>query len=275
MTEAIASAVREVGEAADLSGVGVGVAAYVNADRSRAMFAPHLPFRNFPLDEALQALLDLEVVIENDANAAIWAESRFGAAVGVEELIGVTIGTGIGGAVIIDGHIQRGANGMGGEFGHIRVEPNGHPCKCGLRGCLEQYASGTALTRYGRELVAESGRDAGMLYDLAEGKPEAVTGPMVSEAARAGDPRSLEMFSTMARWLGAGLASLTAALDPGLIVIGGGLVEESDLYLDQLRSAFVEFVPGRGYRHLPEIVPAKLGQDAGFLGAADLAATGG
>jgi len=275
MTDAIAEAVRQVAESVELEGVGVGVAAYVNADRSRAMFAPHLPFRDYPLDEALQDRLNLPVVIENDANAAIWAESRFGVAAGVAELIGVTLGTGVGGAVIIAGHIQRGANGMGGEFGHIRVVPDGHPCKCGQRGCLEQYASGTALTRYGRELVAEKGEGAGMLHHLCEGKADKVTGPMVSEAALAGDAQARAIFGTLADWLGAGLGSLTAALDPSLIVVGGGLVEVSELYLDRLREAFAASLTGKDYRQVPDIVPAKLGQDAGFLGAADLAATGG
>ncbi len=275
MTEAIADAVRQLASEVSIEGVGVGVAAYVNADRSRAMFAPHLPFRDYPLDEELQKRLDLPVVIENDANAAIWAESRFGVAAGVSELLGVTLGTGVGGGLVIGGHIQRGANGMGGEFGHIQMVPDGQLCKCGQRGCLEQYASGTALTRYGQELVTEKGRDAGMLFNLSGGDPSKVTGPMVSDAALAGDAEAVALFETLADWLGAGLASLTAALDPSLIVIGGGLVEVSQLYLERLRAVLAQNLTGRDYRRVPDIVPAQLGQDAGFLGAADLAATGG
>jgi glucokinase len=274
MCEAIASAVEQVGRGLELSGVGVGVAAYVNEDRSVAMFAPHLPFRRYPLRKELERLTGLPVLIENDANAAIWAESRYGVARGVPRVIGVTLGTGVGGAAIFDGHLYRGANGMAGEFGHLRVVPEGQLCNCGKQGCLEQYASGTALSRYGRELVAGKGTAAGMLYDLAEGDPERVTGPMVSEAARAGDKRALKVFRKMAGWLGAGLSSLSAALDPDLIVIGGGLVDAADLYLDRTREVFAETLTGRDYRRLPEIRAASLGAEAGFLGAADLAAGG-
>lgn len=275
LCEAIVSAVKQVGDGITLAGVGIGVAAYVNAQRSHAMFAPHLPFRNFPLEDVLEEVLDLPVAIENDANSAIWAESRFGVAKGAHEVVGVTLGTGIGGAVIIGGHLQRGANGMGGEFGHVRVVPDGLLCRCGMRGCLEQYASGTALTRFARALVSTRGSAAGMLHDLAEGDPDFLTGPMVSEAARAGDPAALEVFRTLGTWLGAGLSSISAAVDPALIVVGGGLVEVSDLYLETVREVFAETLTGTGYRTLPDILPARLGQDAGFLGAADLAATGG
>ena len=114
-----------------------------------------------------------------------------------------------------------------------------------------------------------------MLHDLAEGDPNMLTGPMVSEAARAGDSAALEVFRTFGAWLGAGLSSMAAALDPAVIVVGGGLVEVSDLYLGTARDVFAETLTGVGYRRLPEILPARLGQDAGFLGAADLAATGG
>ena len=271
MCRAIADTVGKVSDGLDVLGVGVGVAAYVDAERSTAMFAPHLPFRRFPVRGRLEELTGLRVVIENDANAAIWAECLYGVAQGGSNVIGVTLGTGLGGAVVIEGRLVRGAHGMAGEFGHIRVVPDGRPCRCGLRGCLEEYASGGALTTYGRELVASLGAAAGMLHDLAEGDPGRVTGPMVSEAARAGDHQALEIFATLGQWLGAGLATLSAALDPALIVVGGGLVEVSDLYLDAARSAYAEKLTGGEYRNLPELVPARLGQDAGFLGAADLA----
>ncbi|HSV38426.1 MAG TPA: ROK family protein, partial [Nocardioidaceae bacterium] len=209
------------------------------------------------------------------ANAAIWAEARFGAARGAHDVIGVTIGTGVGGAVIIGDHLQRGANGFGGEFGHLRVEPDGHPCPCGQRGCLEQYASGSALTRFARELVAERGSQAGMLYALAEGDPDRVTGPMVTEAARAGDEQAKGVFTQLATWLGRGLSTLSSALDPGVIVVGGGLVDASDLFLDTVREVYAATLTAADYRNVAKILPAELGQDAGFLGAADLAATGG
>ncbi len=275
LCEAIAAAVTRVADGVNLVGVGVGVAAYVNADRSKAMFAPHLPFRDFRLAALLHERIGLPVVIENDANAATWAELRFGVARGAKEVVGVTLGTGVGGALIVGGHLHRGANGMGGEFGHIRVVPDGRRCNCGLRGCFEQYASGTALARYGREAVATKGRAAGMLFDLAEGDADRVTGPMVSEAALTGDPGALAVFTTLGVWLGSGLSTLASALDPELIVVGGGLVEVSDLYLGTAREVFAATLTGARYRRLPEILPAKLGADAGFLGAADLAATGG
>lgn len=271
MCDAIAEAVRSAGEEASFDRVGVGVAAYVDQTRSRAMFAPHLPFRDYPLREELEKRLDLPVVIENDANAAIWAEVRFGSARDAAEVIGLTIGTGIGGAIVLHGDLYRGAGGMAAEFGHLRVEPDGRPCMCGKHGCWEQYASGGALTRAGAARVREHAAEAGMLHDLAEGDPERVTGPMVSEAARAGDAVGLAIFAELGQWLGAGLASVTALLDPQVVVIGGGLAQESELFLPAARESFAANLPGREHRTLPELRPASLLQDAGFLGAADLA----
>ncbi|HET7690267.1 MAG TPA: ROK family protein [Nocardioidaceae bacterium] len=252
--------------------VGVAVATYVDTGRSTAMFSPNLPFRRFPLRAALEESLGVPVVVENDANAAVWAEVRFGAGRGASDVLGLTLGSGVGGAVVIGGELRRGVNGFGGELGHLRVVPDGHLCGCGLRGCLEQYASGTALARYGRELVAAEGKTAGMLYELAEGDAHRVIGPMVSAAARAGDGRALAIFETLGTWLGVGLGSLVSVLDPELIVIGGGLAAEGELFLDATRRALAESVTGAAYRTLPPIVAAELGADAGWRGAADLAA---
>jgi glucokinase len=272
--EAIAAVVRDLAAGHPIERVGVGTAGFVNAARSMVMFAPHLPWRREPLKDELEKLLDLPVVIENDANAAIWAEARFGAAKGAADIIGVTLGTGLGGAVILGGHLVRGANGMAAEFGHVCAVPNGDLCHCGLRGCLELYTSGSALTRWGRQLVDKEG-GGGLLHEMAEGDPVRVTGPMVTKAARAGDDRARGLFRDLGGWLGLGLANLAASLDPDFVVVGGGLVEVADLFMDRARESFEENLTAGDYREMPTICPAALGQDAGFLGAADLAVSGG
>ena len=255
--------------------VGVGAAGFVGADRGTVVFAPHLSWRNEPLRERLQARVAAPVTIDNDANAALWAEARFGAAVGESHVVMITLGTGIGGALLVDGRINRGRHGIAGEFGHMQVVPAGLRCECGNRGCWEQYASGNALVREARDLIAAGSPVISDLRARLGPDESALTGPFITEAAQAGDPTARELLADVGEWLGVGLANLASALDPGRFVVGGGVSAAGELLLAPARDAFRRQLPGRGYRPEASIVLAQLGAEAGLIGAADLARTGG
>jgi glucokinase len=267
----IAEVVEEVRGDDPIGGVGIGAAGFVDADRSRVMFAPHLAWRDEPLRDGLVARLGVPVIVENDANAAAWAEWRFGAGRGESRLVCVTLGTGIGGGIVIDGVVQRGRWGMAGEFGHMVVVPDGRRCECGNRGCLEQYASGNVLGREARELASAESPVTVPLMERVQGDVAALVGPLITQAARDGDPVAVELFGDVGHWLGIGLANLAAALDPGMFVIGGGVSDAGELLLEPARASFRRTLTGRGFRPEPEIVKAALGPEAGLIGAADLA----
>ncbi|BCJ30642.1 glucokinase [Actinocatenispora sera] len=269
--ETIADVVDELTGRHDVAAVGIGAAGFVDATGSSVLFAPHLSWRHEPLREALSSRLRLPVVVENDANAAAWAEWRFGAGQGEDHLICITLGTGIGGGIVVDGLVQRGRYGVAGEFGHMQVVPGGHRCECGNRGCWEQYASGNALVREARELAAAESPVAQALLDRAGRDVAAITGPLVTEAAMAGDPTAIELFDEIGHWLGVGMAGLACALDPGCFVIGGGVSDAGDLLLNPAREAYRRTLSGRGFRPEARIVRATLGNEAGLIGAADLA----
>lgn len=254
-----------------VAAVGIGAAGFVDSTRSVVMFAPHLNWRREPLRAKVAERLRLPVVVDNDANTAALAESRFGAGRGHRYVLCITLGTGIGGALVLDNRVYRGANGMAGEFGHVQVVPDGHRCECGNRGCWEQYASGNALVREARELVRAGSPMAQPLAALVDGDAEALLGPQITEAARAGDPLSQELLADVGRWLGTGLAGMTAAFDPHCIVVGGGLADAGDLLLAPARETFGRTLTGRGFRQPPVIATATLGPRAGFVGAADMA----
>ncbi|HEU5007637.1 MAG TPA: ROK family glucokinase [Jatrophihabitantaceae bacterium] len=250
--------------------VGIGAAGWIGADRATVLFSPHLAWRNEPLRDALAERIGLPLVVENDGNASAWAEYRFGVARGHTSLVCVTLGTGIGGGLVLDGSLYRGASGIACEYGHMTIVPDGRACACGNRGCWEMYASGRALARDARELVAESPTVAARLIELA-GSADAITGPMVTQAAAEGDPAAESICTTMGRWLGRGLANLAAALDPSIFVIGGGVSEAGELLLRPAREEFAHTLTGRGFRPVAAIQAAAFGADAGLVGAADLA----
>jgi glucokinase len=183
----------------------------------------------------------------------------------------ITLGTGIGGGILTNGEVQRGRFGIAGEFGHMQVVPGGHRCECGNRGCWEQYASGNALVREARSLVSADSPIARDLLDRVKGRPGDLTGPLITQAARDGDPTSRELLAEIGNWLGVGIANLAAAFDPGMFVIGGGVSAAGDLLLTSARETFKRQLAGRGYRPEARIVAAQLGNDAGLIGAADLA----
>ena len=269
--DTIVSAVSELRREYTVRAVGVGAAGFVDERRSKVLFAPHLSWREEPLRDTLSVRLGLPVVVENDANASAWAEVRAGAARGVDDVVVVNLGTGIGGAIVSEGRLRRGRYGLAGEFGHMTVVPGGHRCECGNRGCWEQYASGNALTREARELVVAESPVAEALRQEVGGDPGLITGSLVSELARKGDRACRELMEETGTWLGVGLADLAAAFDPELFVIGGGVSETGGLLLDPARRAFAKGLTGRGYRPEAHVVAAALGNEAGVIGAADLA----
>lgn len=269
--DAITEVVGELASRHEIVAVGIGAAGWIAADHATVLFSPHLAWRNEPLREALSDRIGQPVIVENDANAAAWAEYRFGAAQGERVVACVTLGTGIGGGLVVSGTLFRGAHGVACEWGHKRVVPGGRRCACGNRGCWEMYASGTALARDARELAEVSPVAAHRLLELSGGDPTLLTGQHVTVAAREGDPSAVEIFTTMGNWLGQGIADLVAVLDPAVVVIGGGLCEAGDLLLGPAREAFAGSLTGRGFRPAADIKLAALGPDAGLVGAADLA----
>ena len=267
--DAIEKLVSELRTRHPIEAVGVGAAGYIDKARAVVLFAPNLAWRDLDLKADLERTLSLPVVVENDANAAAWGEFQFGAGHDVDDLLLVTVGTGVGGGVVLDGALYRGAFGVGAEIGHMRVVPDGILCGCGNRGCFEMYASGSALVREVRA-TARASLLAASLVDRAGGDPDAITGPLVTEAARDGDMFAIEQLASVGRWLGEGIASLAAVLDPAVVVIGGGVSAADELLLGPARAAFAAHLTGRGYRPTLEIRRARLGNRAGLIGAADL-----
>ncbi|NJQ02809.1 ROK family glucokinase [Streptomyces zingiberis] len=267
----IVELVLDLSDRHDVHAVGIGAAGWVDADRSNVLFAPHLAWRNEPIRDALTARLAVPVMIDNDANTAAWGEWRFGAGRGADHIVMITLGTGIGGAILEEGEVKRGAYGVAGEFGHMQVVPGGHRCPCGNRGCWEQYSSGNALVREARELAAADSPVAYNIIDRVGGNIADITGPLITELARGGDAMCVELLQDIGQWLGVGLANLAAALDPSAFVVGGGVSAADDLLLGPARDAFRRQLTGRGYRPEATISKAELGNEAGLVGAADQA----
>lgn len=266
----IVEVVRELAARHPVAAVGVGAAGWIASDHATVLFAPHLAWRDEALRDALAGRIELPVLVENDANAAAWAEYRFGAARDEAVVVCVTLGTGIGGGLVADGAVYHGAFGVACEYGHMTLVPDGRRCACGNRGCWEMYASGRALARDARELAEESPVAAAAMLDRAGGA-EHLSGPVVTAAAAAGDPAARSLCTTMGRWLGRGLASLAAIIDPSVFVIGGGVSVAAELFLGPARDEFGHALPGRGFRPQATVVAAALGPEAGLIGAADLA----
>ncbi|MEV0344468.1 ROK family glucokinase [Nonomuraea sp. NPDC050680] len=264
----VAEVVRELAQGREIEAVGVGAAGFVDETRSVVRFAPNLAWREEPLQKKISGLIGLPVVIENDANAMAWGETKFGAGRGQSHVVCITVGTGIGGGLVFDGKLFRGHWGMGAELGHMQVVPEGRLCGCGQLGCWEQYASGNALVIEARQISTAQPERAQILLGLAGGKIE---GEEVTEAAKLGDEASLAAFASLADWLGQGMADLAAILDPGCFIVGGGVSRAADLFLDRARETFARQLTGRGHRPLAEIRLAELGAAAGVVGAADLA----
>lgn len=251
--------------------VGVAVPGFVNAAQSEVYFTPNVPWRNTPLREHFESALDRTVVVDNDANAAGWAEFRFGAGRGLTDVTTLTIGTGLGGAIIASGHLLRGGFGAAAELGHLRLVPDGLPCGCGQRGCLEQYGSGTSFMRLLNEIA-----DIEPNGELAEVRTRdgGLTASNVEPLMFAEEPGVTRALEQLGRAIGQGCASLSAVLDPQRFIIGGGVSVAGESLLRWVRAGFDEHLPARGYHPEPSFAIAEMGNDAGIIGAADLARIG-
>lgn len=271
LTQTIADVANELLSEYQVESIGVSAAGFISSDRETILATPNIAgWNGVNLDKELNAILNKRIVLENDANAAAWGEFKFGAGRGRSDLMLLTLGTGVGGGLILDGALFRGAFGIGAELGHIRIVPEGHLCGCGIRGCLEQYASGSALMRHARESISASPDMARNLLARGDGTLEGLKGEDITAAAREGDPVALAAFNTMASYLGAGIASLCAVIDPSCIVLGGGVIDAGEIFLGPTREAAIRLIPFSGKHPYPEIIPAELGNSAGLVGVADL-----
>lgn len=273
--ESIVGAVTSLG----LSDAPVGVAAagFLDRQRESVVYSPNLAWRDVPLRAQLADRLGMPVILENDANAAAWGEFRFGAGEDCDSMVMVTIGTGVGGGVITNGTLLTGSHGTGAELGHLRVvsdlHPGGEPprlCGCGSSGCWEMYGSGTALGIAARGIAVRP--EGASLLERAGGDLDALTGVVVTDAANDGDPVALRLVDELGRWIGQGLASISAVLDPEVIAVGGGVAEAGDVVMVPLLEAYASSMHS-SHRPPAEVRLAALGNRAGMLGAADLAHT--
>jgi len=269
LADAVVDMARHFGAAHRIAAVGVAAAGFIDRDRTTIIHAPNIAWRNEPLKASLESRIDVPVAIENDANAAGWAEFRFGAGRDVDHMVMLTMGTGVGGAVVIGGELFRGGHGIGGELGHIRFIRDGIACGCGQNGCLEQYASGRALQREAHD-IADAGGIGAALANLRAEKG-AISGPAISRLVLAGDPGAIEALRRVATALGEGCGGFQAVLDPELFVIGGGVAQLGEDLLGPVRIAYETSLPGYGDRPIARFAIAQLGNDAGLIGAADLA----
>lgn len=270
IVDAVGELIEELGSDHDVEAAGVACAGYIDKAGTTVLFSPNLAWRDEPMKERLENRVDVQVTIENDANAAAYGEFVHGAGHDVDDMVMVTIGTGVGGGMIFDGELFRGSFGVAAEIGHARVVPDGIRCGCGNRGCLESYASGSALIRQARALVEGGSSRAATLSERCGGDPMALEGKHVTEAAQAGDPASIELLAGVGRWIGEAAATFAAVLDPARFVIGGGVAEAGDLLLKPIEEAFARQLSGRGHRPSATFQIASLGNDAGMVGAAAL-----
>ena len=245
----------------EVDAVGLALAGFLDPTCEVVRFAPHLPWRHANVRESLSQKLGMHVRLEHDANSAAWGEWCFGAGRGAEDWVFFAVGTGIGATLMTHDTIYRGAFGTAPEFGHIVVMPGGRECSCGKRGCLERYASGTALPDTVRELRGS--------YETT--LPDNPSGVAIAQAARDGDPLGVAVMEDFARWLGQGLSIVADILDPELIVLGGGVAGDADVYLDTARETMAQSIVGAGHRPLARVATAALGSAAGMIGVADIA----
>jgi glucokinase len=267
---AVVEMVQELSSGEEVAAVGVAIAGFIDADQSEVIYSPNLSLRNEPLKAKLEARLGIDVFVENDANAAGWAEYRFGAGRGSDHMMMITIGTGVGGAIVAKGELFRGGFGIGAELGHTNFIQEGRECGCGQNGCLEQYASGSALLDSAKELASSGTQEGARLAELQSEVGE-LTGTEVYQAITESDPGALRLLNELGTNIGKVVASFAAILDPKMLVVGGGLSVAGELLLAPIREAYLKHLPARGYRPEMTVVAASLINDAGVVGAADLA----
>ena len=266
--EGMVQVAREVLDAS-VAAIGISAAGMVEAGTGILRFAPNLAWREASLVERVRDPLGVPTLAENDNTAAVWGEVRIGAAQGYRHVLHVGVGTGIGGGIVLGGKLFRGAHGFAGEIGHVIVEPGGPLCGCGNHGCWEQVASGTAITRDGRAAVERHTHS--LIAELAGGDPDAVTGELVTEAARRGDPTALGILMEVGYRLGEGIAGLVNVLDVEVVTVGGGASEAGELLMAPVRKAFTSALEAPEHRPEVPVLDAALGADASAVGAAILA----
>jgi glucokinase len=251
--------------------IGIGAAGLIDMENGVVLSAPNIAWENVPLRAMVADRVDVPVVIENDANVAAWGEALYGAGAGHGDQIMVTVGTGVGGGIIIGGQIYRGVHGIGAELGHMIIDAsNPAVCACGNHGDFEALASGNSIGRRARERADEPG--ARRVLELAGGKGEDITGELVGEAAKSGDTWAIEIIAETAHWLGVGFANLITIFDPSVVVVAGGAAAGTgELLLGPARDTAAHLIIGHAWRKPPPILPAALGYDAGLVGAAALA----
>ncbi|ASY18679.1 glucokinase [Candidatus Planktophila versatilis] len=272
LTQAIADVALELMKDSEIESVGVSVAGFISADRKTILATPNIKdWNGVNLDYELTSRIGLPVVIENDANSAAWGEFKFGAGRGKENILMLTVGTGVGGGIVVNSNLHRGSFGIAAEIGHLRIVPNGLLCGCGAYGCFEQYGSGTALLRHAREAIQAHPDRANNILNRGDGSIEGVKGSAITEAARDGDELALSIFEITGDYIGAGIASLAVILDPETVVIGGGVIDAGDILLNPIRTGMEKYMPFAGKHPHPQIVAAQLGNEAGLVGVADLA----
>ena len=272
LTQAIADVALELMKDSEIESVGVSVAGFISADRKTILATPNIKdWNGVNLDYELTSRIGLQVVIENDANSAAWGEFKFGAGRGKENILMLTVGTGIGGGIVVNSNLLRGSFGIAAEIGHLRIVPNGLLCGCGAYGCFEQYGSGTALLRHAREAIQAHPDRASNILNRGDGSIEGVKGSAITAAAGDSDELALSIFEITGDYIGAGIASLAVILDPEAVVIGGGVIDAGDILLNPIRTGMEKYMPFAGKHPHPQIVAAQLGNEAGLVGVADLA----
>ncbi len=269
LAQAVSDMVSALASRNEVHAVGVAAAGYIDRTRSVMLHSPNIAWHNEPLRAEFEARIGRPVTLENDANAAGWGEYRFGAGRGSSDMVMVTLGTGVGGAIVNDGVLLIGANGSAAELGHMRFVRGGRPCGCGQNGCLEQYASGRALQREISDIA--DGGGIGAALAAHRGADGIVPGAALATLLGAGDPGALEALRRVATALGEACGAFQAVLDPDLFVIGGGVADLGELLLEPTRIAYGTSLPGFGDRPTARFVTATLGNDAGMVGVADLA----
>ena len=253
LNQSIADVITELLTTHKTNSIGVSAAGLVSSDRATMLGSPNIKdWDGTNIAKALLELCGAKTVVENDANCAAWAERVYGAGKGLENVIMITVGTGIGGAAIVNGQPLRGANGTGAEFGHMRVVPDGEQCGCGIKGCYERYASGSALMRHAREAISKNPEAARELLARGDGTTAGLLGGHITDAARDGDEIAIDALATTGDWLGAGIATLSMLFDPSIVVIGGGVVDAGELLLEPARRAMMREMPFVGKHPVPE-----------------------
>ena len=252
----------------DVAAIGLGIPCTIDRQRGVAIMTVNLDLADVPIRDLMHERLGLPVTLDNDANAAILAEHRFGAARGAQNAVMLTIGTGIGGGLLIGGEVYRGSSGAGAELGHVVIEADGPPCQgnCPNRGCVEALASGTAIAREGIA-AAQAAPDSILGRAVADGVT--LDGKEVTDAALAGDPTAVGVLEKVGRRLGVALSSFANVFEPDIIVIGGGAIRAGDLLLDPARDEMATRALSPMDR--TPVVAAELGPDAGMIGAATMA----